>query len=216
MLIGHQLAHLHKLVQGRLFPHDARTVIGFHDIENAGFQHEEPAIDQIWRRIRLFLKPMDPAIVIEVQMPEGCQRVDHCHGRQLAMGFVELDQRIKIDIRQSIPIGEHKRVFFEIGPQQLKPPRGHAFDTGIDQIDHPGRCGHVEIALRVLLPEHLALCEIDTQIAFVLAELGNVLLDVFAHIAERQHEVVVLVGRVVLHDMPEKRFSPDLDKWFGA
>lgn len=199
-----------------MFPHDVRAVIGLHDIENTGFQHEEPAIDQIWCRIRLFLEPMDPSIVIEVQMPEGRQRVDHCHGRQLTMGFMELDQGVDIYIRQPVPIGEHEGVVFQIGTHQLEPPGGHAFDAGIDQINDPGRCRDVEIALRIFLAEDLAFREIDPQIAFVLAELGNVFLDMLAHISKRQHEVMMLVGRIVLHDVPEKWFSPDLDKWFGT
>jgi hypothetical protein len=37
-----------------------------------------------------------------------------------------------------------------------------------------------------------------------------------AHVAKRQHEVVVPVRRVMLHDVPQQRLAPDLDQRLGT
>jgi hypothetical protein len=90
----------------------------------------------------------------------------------------------------------------EVMLQHLQAAARHRVDAGIDQIDNPGRVRDVQIAGGILLAEDLALDEIDPQIALVLAELGHVSLDRIAHVSQRQHEMVVPVGRVVLHDVP--------------
>jgi hypothetical protein len=79
-----------------------------------------------------------------------------------------------------------------------------------------GGFGTSKSPVGILLAVNLALGEIDAQVALVLAELGHVFLDRIAHVAQRQHEMVMPVGRVVLHDVPQQRLAPDLDQRLGT
>jgi hypothetical protein len=162
------------------------------------------------------MKSSTRPVLVELQVAEGGVRIDHRHRRRLAMGLVKGRQLVDVHVRQPVTIGQHEGAVREVMLQHLQPPAGHRLDAGVDQVHHPGRVRHVEIAVGVFLPVDLARGEIDPEIAFILAELGDVFLDRAAHVAERQHEVMMPVDRVMLHDMPQKRPAADFDQGFGT
>lgn len=178
MLVSHQFAHLHELAQRRLFPHHIGAIDRFDDIKDAWFKQEEPAIDQVGGAVGLFLKAQNLAGFIIIEMTKGRMRINHGHGRQLAMRFVEFQRLGDVGIRQPVAIGKRKCIaIIEIGAHQLQPPTGHALDTSVNQINHPGGGGHVKITHAVFLAIDLTRIEIDPKIAFVLRKLRDVFLD---------------------------------------
>lgn len=50
----------------------------------------------------------------------------------------------------------------------------------------------------------------------MLAEFGDVFLDCLAHVSEGQHEVMVLVNRIVPHDVPKEGPATDFHKRLWA
>ena len=66
-----------------------------------------------------------------------------------------------------------------------------------------------------LVDSHLVLFHVEGDIGFVEEVVCEVLFDDIAFVSKEDNEVIVAVGRVDFHDVPENRLAVDFDHRFG-
>ena len=91
------------------------------------------------------------------------------------------------------------------GSQLPQPPARQRRLAGVDQVHLP----RLDV---VVERRDLAVLQRDRHVLADRVVVEEVALDLIALVAERQHELVEAVPRVVLHDVPEDRPAADLDE----
>ena len=65
------------------------------------------------------------------------------------------------------------------------------------------------------MDSHLVLLHVEGDIRFVEEVVCEVFLDDIAFVAEEDNKIIVAVGRVYFHDVPENRLAVDFHHRFG-
>ncbi len=125
------------------------------------------------------------------------------------MAPVVVEQRTKVDVRESIPIRAHEGFPTDQRPKAPQPPTGHGLETGVDDPNAP-------IELAPIQHRHRAIPQIQNEIALLQHDVPEVLLDHFGFVAAGDQKLLVAVAGVQRHDMPENRSAADLDHGLGA
>ena len=63
----------------------------------------------------------------------------------------------------------------------------------------------------ILVDSHLVLLHVEGDIRFVEEVVCKVLLDDISFVSKKDYEIIVPVGRVDFHDVPENRLAVDFD-----
>ncbi len=205
VLVRHQLPvgrqSLHRLV----LEHGVVTVDVLGDL---GLHDEERTVDPAFAGVRL-LAELDDAVAVEHEVPVPRRGTDRRQGHELAMTAVKGHERIEVDVGQSVAPRHHEGLPAHVRNQTLDPTAGHGVVAGVDQIDIPvGR-------LRLVERSHVARTHVDRHRSVDGGRFDHVALDHLALVPEGDGELMVPIGRVVPHDVPQNRPPADLDEWFG-
>jgi hypothetical protein len=120
-----------------------------------------------------------------------------------------MDKVGNINIRDTIAIRKKKGLPPDIRSNPLNPTAGHRIDPCVDQRHLPWLGVAVVYLYRVM-------AHIERNITHVKKVVGKVLFDHISFEAEANHEFIIPVMRVDLHDMPEDGLASDLDHGFGS
>ena len=156
-----------------------------------------------------FLLELPHPLAIDIERPEPTWRLHRGHGRVGALVAVKRDESRHVHIRDAVAVGEAEVLVANIRQDTLQAPPGHRLLAGVHQR-HPPRLGLRAMDL------HVALRQVEGDVARVQVVVGEVLLDQVALVAEADHELLDPMGGVDLHDVPEHRLAADLDHWLGT
>ena len=179
------------------------------------------AIDQIdHRRLEHEITTVDPGIVaigfflelghgsaFEVQGAIAPGGLHGGEGGLAAFGTVMGDELLDIDIGDTIPVGEAKRVG-EVIAHPSQATTGHRPVAGIDKRDLPG-FGFLTVLL------HVVEVHVKRHIGGMEKVISEILLDHISFVSTADHEVVDAVVAVGLEDVPEDGFAAHLDHGLG-
>ena len=125
------------------------------------------------------------------------------------MGAVEVDQRVQVDVRDSVAIGEQECFVAEVVADAPYAPAGQGVSPGVDHRDLP-RFGPVAVEHHVSAP----LAEVERDVRRMQKVVREVVLDDLLLVARADDELVEPLGGESFHDMPQDRPSADLHHRF--
>src|SRR3990170_3753928 len=100
-------------------------------------QNKESAVDPPLAGLRLLIE-RGYLVAFKSNSAETFGCTHGRHGRQLAMGLMELQQGFEIDIGNTVAIGEHERfIGLEPTAEALEAAPGLGVQTGIDEVHLP-------------------------------------------------------------------------------
>src|SRR5215469_1185980 len=114
------------------------------------------------------------------------------------------DQILYIQVAYAIPISQAKRLVAQMMAHALQPTARHGAFARIYQSDFP--------RLNTVIQEaHLALAHLEGHVAHVQHVAREVFFDEMTLVPAANDEIIYSMMRVQLHDVPQDRFSADLD-----
>lgn len=185
-------------------------MVAINIIQHLGGEGEETAVDEQVQVLGLFPEALHGVGALKLEHAEPFSRFDRGERGQLAVGLVELDQRLQIHVGNAVAVG-HEEAFlpFQVFPNFLQPPAGRGFLAGVHQCHFP-RFG------KGLVPGDLVVPEIYGQIGHMEVVVGEVFLDDFPFVAQADDEFIESVAGITLHDVPKDGPAPDFYHGLGA
>src|SRR6185312_2751209 len=209
VLVGHELSVTRQALE-RLALEErgiTRDVI-----EHLWLEDEEGAVDPRLPGERLLIEARD-TIAVELQPAETRRGTHGGHGGDAAMTAMELQELCQVDIRDAVTPCQHEGPAAEMWRQPFDASACVGLLSGVDEIDQPV-LGAVLVVVAVAAPLHPPGLEGYPQVGGERAVVGHVAFDLLALVAERDHEFLKSVRRVMHHDVPENRTAADLDHGF--
>src|SRR5579859_2943313 len=120
---------------------------------------------------------------------------------------MELDQAIDVDVGDAVAVRAQEGVAVDVSFDALDPASGHRVGAGVGQ-----RHAIVLLAVLIVIGDLMRPPQRDGEIALHRFVVEEVVLDHVASIAEAKHEILEIVMRVQLHDVPQERVAPHLDQ----
>jgi hypothetical protein len=111
-------------------------------------------------------------------------------------------------VGDAVAVGEQEGAVLEPAAQPLEAAAGLGVEARVDQV-------HLPVGLLPLVDRRLAGREVDGDVVVDGVEVEEVLLDVVAPVAERDHELLDPVGVEDLHDVPEHGVPPTVTMGLG-
>src|SRR3954468_2762643 len=173
-------------------------------LANPRLADEESAADPVVEALRL-LEELVHLLAVEIHVAVEGDRPDDRYRDQLAVRAVELEQTAQVDVRDAVAVGEHERPVVEERQRASDAPAGRRLEPRLHQVDLP-----VELCA-VVVEDDVAALEVDREAVRHRPIVHDEVLDDVALVAERQHELLEPVMRVVAHDVPQDRKAADLD-----
>ena len=172
-------------------------------------QNKEATVNPATFTLRLFLKPRD-AGPVKAQSAETGSRSNGGNGGLFAVVFVEGDFSCDVDVANTVSVRHTEGFFtFEVSRDIAESPAGRSSLARIDKGHSPG----FRYALMNL---HPVFGHIEGHVRHVQEVVSEIFLDEIALVTAADDEVVDLVVRVDLQDVPEDRPASDFDHRLGA
>ena len=123
------------------------------------------------------------------------------------MAAVEFEQRLEVDIPDTVGIGDHEGLPLQPVPKPQKATARHRRQARIDDGDLP-----IQRARRA--KRHGAIAESDCKIGCRQVEALEIALDHQALVATGYNEIPVPEMAVYVHDVENDGLAANLDHWF--
>ncbi len=209
MLIGAQFPFTAELLE-RLPLKDTGFLV-FHIGKDFRFHHHKAGADPATVLLGLFLEPIDiPGGMVELEHTEPSARLDRRKGDHLAGIAVTVQQRMEVDIGNTVAIGHHERFVPDIFLHTLDPAAGLRVQAGVYQCNFPR-------FRDIIMNGHpVPVGKIESHVRAVQVILREILLNQIPLVAAADDKFIEPVMGIDFHDMPEDREPADLDHRLGT
>lgn len=177
-------------------------------VQKFAFENEVAAVDILIQN-RLFLPRGDIAFGVGFNGSEAGRHTDAGKCADLAGFFVERNQRVNVNVGDSVAIGDHEAIGIDV--------LGHLLDTGALERFFPG-IAHGNLPVRVMtgiVADDFSGGKVHGEIGIADLVFPEILLDILAFVSQREHEILVPVSGVPVHDMPDNRPAADFHHGLG-
>jgi hypothetical protein len=202
--VGGQLSFARETLKRRTFPYGS---IVFNVVTRFRGKDKEAAIDPAVALGLFFEADYQRTVCDNRAEPAGRSNRGHCS--EATLSAVKLQQRLNIDVGNSIAVGQKKIFVAKILANTLDPAAGHGVDTGIYQRNSP-RFG------TILMNFYSILGNVERRITDVEKVISEVAFNYISQIPAANHKIIDSAMRENFHDVPQNRHSADLDHRLGA
>src|ERR1044071_4175841 len=199
MAVGGQLLALGQTLQHVGFE---VGVVALDVVEDRGLEDHEAAVDPALADLRL-LGELGDEVAVEDEAAEARGRADGRHGGDAPLRAVEGEQLAEVDVAHAVAVGEEEGAVLQPRLKPLDAAARVRLLPRVLQVDAP-------VLALALLRLDAAAPEVNAHAPAQRAVVHEVALDDLAAVAERDEELLEVEVRVVAHDVPEDRATPDL------
>src|SRR6056297_4246676 len=206
MAIGHEFSIASESFEGLVLPD--RTVT-LDIVEDFRLQNEESAVNPPFPQLGFLSKAQHlPRLIVrhvDVAVPSG--GAYNRHRSNLAVGAVEREQVINVDVCNAVAPREHERLIADVRLQAFDASARLRRDARVDEFNPP---------VWALAPVgfQMARGDVHGHVGAVRAVVDHVFLDNLALVSERNDEVFEPKVPIDLHDVPENGLIANLDHRF--
>lgn len=176
----------------------------------ACIEDEEAAVDEALRRLRLLVElPHEP--VVDADLTKAAGRTHRRDGGDFAVGTVEGDQLMKIEVGHAVTVGQTKQfVLLDVTTHGRQAAAGLCAEPRFSKRHAP-----VFFSRPIVDVDRRTRAEVDGDIRRHGAVVEKEFLDEPAFVTQTKHKVSDPAGCVGLHDVPHDRLVSDRQHRLG-
>jgi len=161
--------------------------------------------------LRLLLEIAHDRVLVNFKDTESPHRFGTGESSNLSVGSVCRSKRTDVNIRDTVTVGAEKRLITDVLSCFPYPATGWSVFSSVDNCHSP-----IKLIVRAMEASRPWISQPHREVQVIDQIVVEVLFDHFALVARENYELSVLVVSVKLHDVPENRFSSDVNHGLWA